>query len=340
MKLKHQVVLVATMAASLSACSGSGALTRANDGFAYENTPALTTWHQPEGTAPITSNQYQIPQGNFQGAVGSNLNIAPPVNILSLIMGTQVATDNQGTTVQFPQAQDLNGVWTATTQWLAHKKIAMTQQGADALQTDWLSWDTGDKTQVRYAISRSDNQLYTVNLIGLMRDGSAVAITPALNQRYSAMMINQATMLYQAQVQKMAQAQAAKMMGNVQMYVANGSNGSPVIMAQAPYEGIWARLPTLLQQMGFTVEDLNQAQGNMSVKYSQPKASFWKEIGQSPVTLPNGKYQILIGDMGNSTSINLAKTNGQPVAKSDLETLASAMAALLQHDNQQGKATQ
>ncbi len=335
MKLKYQVALVAAMAAGLSACSGSGALTQANDGFSYENTPALIAWHQPANSAPIATTQYQIPQGKYQGEIGSKLNIAPPMNILPLIMGVQVAVDKQGTTAQYPQPQDLQGVWTATQQWLQKKEVAVTNQGSNAFQTDWLSWDSSNKTQVRYAISQADQQFYTVTVIGLMRDGTAEVITPALNQRYSAMMINQATMLYQAHVQKEAQVQAAKTMTNVKMYVANGVNGSPVIMASAPYDGIWARLPTVLQQMGFTVEDLNQSQGNMSVKFSQPKSAFWKSLGQAPVTLPNGKYQILIGDLGTTSSINLTTPNGQAVAKADLESLAPAISAVLQRDNQQ-----
>ena len=339
MKLKYQVALVAAMAASLSACSGSGALTQANDGFSYENTAALTAWHQPANTAPIAGTQYQIPQGTYKGVIGSQLNIAPPVNVLPLIMGVQIATDTQGTTAKFPHSQDLNGVWTETQQWLAKKEVAVTKQGNNAFQTDWLSWDSSNKTQVRYAISQSNQQFYTVAVIGLMRDGTAETITPALNQRYSAMMINQATMLYQGQVQKEAQIQAAKMMPNVKMYVANGVNGSPVIMASAPYDGIWARLPTVLQQMGFTIENLNQSQGNMSVKFSQPKAAFWTSLGQSPVTLPNGKYQILIGDLGGTSSINLTTPNGQSVEKSYLETLAPAISAVLQKGNeQQGQA--
>ena len=335
MNFKYKLIFAAVMAASLSACSNT-ALNEANNGFDYLNTPALDTWHVPAGAATFSSNEYTIPQGNITGNIGSKVNILPPQQVLPLIQGMQSITDNQGATLKLPQADQVAQLWAAAEQIFTAKKVAFTRQADNSLQTDWMDWGTKDKTGIRYRLSQSitpEGAYLTASVLGLTNDGKVIPLSTANQDRYSIILLNHVMAQYQANEQKLAAAQAAKLMTNIQIYVGQDRSGLPVIIAQAPYDAVWVRLPGLLNQLGMKVTALNQSQGSITVKYDAPKSAFWTSLGVSPMTLKNQAYQLLVGDLGNRASINITTKAGQLVAKSVLESVSPALSAILTRDN-------
>ena len=335
MNFKYKLIFAAVMAASLSACSNT-ALDEANNGFDYLNTPALGSWNVPAGAKAFSSNEYAIPQGNLPGQVGSKVDILPPQQILPLIQGLQSITDNQGSTLKLPQAGQVPQLWAAAEQLFTAKKVAYTRQADNSLQTDWMDWGTKDKTRIRYRLSQAvspEGAYLSASVLGMTRDGQAVPVSVMSNDRYSIILLNHIMTQYQDNLQKAAAADAAKLMNNVQIYVGQDRSGLPVIVAQAPYDAVWVRLPALLNQLGMKVTALSQSQGSITVKYDAPKPAFWTSLGVSPMTLKNQEYQLLVGDLGNRASINITTKAGQPVAKSVLESVAPALSAMLTRDN-------
>ena len=90
MKLSHQLVVSSLAVFVLSACSGDATQRRqAKDDFDYLNTPPLTEWNNIEGVNPRNYTNYQIPQGEFSGGVGRDVDIRPPQQVLELIPGAR-----------------------------------------------------------------------------------------------------------------------------------------------------------------------------------------------------------------------------------------------------------
>ncbi|MGU3845850.1 outer membrane protein assembly factor BamC, partial [Vibrio diabolicus] len=76
MKLSSQLVLSSLAVFVLTACSGGANQRRqAKDDFEYLNSPNLGEWNVPQGAQPQFYPNYEIPQGNYAGGVGKDVDI-------------------------------------------------------------------------------------------------------------------------------------------------------------------------------------------------------------------------------------------------------------------------
>ncbi|KGK12586.1 outer membrane protein assembly factor BamC, partial [Vibrio navarrensis] len=90
MKFSRQLVLSSLAVLVLTACSSSPTQRRqAKDDFTYLETADLQTWNLPEGATAQFYPNFDIPQGNFSGGIGQEVDIRPPQQILELIPGAR-----------------------------------------------------------------------------------------------------------------------------------------------------------------------------------------------------------------------------------------------------------
>ncbi|HDY7790401.1 TPA: outer membrane protein assembly factor BamC [Vibrio vulnificus] len=339
MKFSRQLVLSSLAVFVLSACSGSATQRRqAKDDFAYLETPPLEQWQLPEGATPQFYPNYNIPQGEFAGGIGKQVDIRPPQQILELIPGARYERSQGEVTLWLIKQEEADEVWQTVKDMLAERQIPIDMQSDTHIETGWVTWRSEDEEMEigsRYAIDRfeaNNRHGFKINLVDWREGTELKPVTLTNKERYNVFMTNLVTSQYDQVKRDEAQRRAQELVKQIPITMGTDRSGFPVIIARTPYNVLWQRLPTILPQMGFTIDERNQSQGTIKAKYASPDDEFWNEIGVKPMDLKSGTYTFLFGDLGNRTSINVTDSSGKPVEEAFLKSMAPVLAAVVKKE--------
>lgn len=339
MKFSRQLVLSSLAVFVLSACSGSATQRRqAKDDFAYLETPPLEQWQLPEGATPQFYPNYNIPQGEFAGGIGKQVDIRPPQQILELIPGARYERSQGEVTLWLIKQEEADEVWQTVKDMLAERQIPIDMQSDTHIETGWVTWRSEDEEMEigsRYAIDRfeaNNRHGFKINLVDWREGTELKPVTLTNKERYNVFMTNLVTSQYDQVKRDEAQRRAQELVKQIPITMGTDRSGFPVIIARTPYNVLWQRLPTILPQMGFTIDERNQSQGTIKAKYASPDDEFWNEIGVKPMELKSGTYTFLFGDLGNRTSINVTDSSGKPVEEAFLKSIAPVLAAVVKKE--------
>ena len=340
MNNKYRLVVTAVMVATLAGCSGGAERRRqANQDFTYLETKPLQSWTLPAGAQSSQVDDYAIPGQAVSGELGAAVDIRPPQQVLALIPGARMSKGREGVTLVLARPEQLSKLWQLTQSLIAEQNIQVRNQTADVIETDWVNWNNEDEdTEIgsRYRIEKSaesGRNSYLISLIEWREDGVEKPVTAINKERYSILMTNLVTVRYDERERELARLRAQQLVKQIPISMGQDRSGLPVIIARAPYNVFWERLPTVLGQLGFTVEGRNRSQGLVEVKFKSPDDAFWAELGTQPIQLDDRAYNLLLGDLGNRTSINVTDSDGKPVTEEALESLAPVMAAAIDRAN-------
>ncbi|MCG2836783.1 outer membrane protein assembly factor BamC [Photobacterium sp. WH77] len=342
MNVNYRLAVTAVMVAALAGCSGSAERRRqANQDFNYLETAPLSSWNSPSGSAATLSNEYAIPSKEYPGAIGRAVDIRPPQQVLALIPGARTVHNSDGTvSLQLVNSAELDELWTLTKRMATERNIALDVNTARTLETGWVNWNNEDEdTEIssRYRISRAsanDQNLYTIKLLDWREAGVEKPVSMVNQERYSILMTNLVMAKYDAYEREKARLRAEELVKQIPITMGQDRSGLPVIIARAPYNVFWERLPSLLQTLGFTVDGRNRSQGTIDVSFRNPDDSFWVDLGIQPLQLENREYKLQLGDLGNRTSITVTDEDGKPITDEALESIAPVLAAVIDKDNQ------
>lgn len=340
MKLSHQLVVSSLAVFVLSACSGSATQRRqAKDDFEYLNTPPLKEWTLTEDATPQFYTNYKIPQGEFEGGIGREVDIRPPQQVLELIPGARAERQQGETTLWLLRENEVDKVWQTALTMLSERDIAIREQTATRVETDWVTWTSEDEDVeigARYEIDRvaaGGRHGFRISLIDWREAGKEMPVTATNKERYNALMTNLVTARYDLDLREEAARKAEELVKQIPITMGSDRSGFPVIIARTPYNVLWQRLPRLLPTMGFTLEERNQSQGTVKAKYAAPDDEFWNDIGVKPIGLKSGTYTFLFGDLGNRTSINVTDASGKPVEEQLLQDMVPVLAAVAERQS-------
>ncbi|EHA1125156.1 outer membrane protein assembly factor BamC [Vibrio navarrensis] len=339
MKFSRQLVLSSLAVLVLTACSSSPTQRRqAKDDFTYLETADLQTWNLPEGATAQFYPNFDIPQGNFSGGIGQEVDIRPPQQILELIPGARYERNQGEITLWLIKQEEAEEVWQTVLNMLAERQIPIETSSETHVETGWLVWKSEDEeTDIgsRYSVDRFEaNNRYgfRISLID-WREGTQIKpVTLTNKERYNVFMTNLVTSQYDQNKRDEAQRKAQELVKQIPITMGSDRSGFPVIIARTPYNVLWQRLPTILPRIGFNIEERNQSQGTLKAKYASPDDEFWNEIGVKPMELKSGTYTFLFGDLGNRTSINVTNSAGKPVEEELLKSLAPVLAAVAKQE--------
>ncbi|EGQ8084825.1 outer membrane protein assembly factor BamC [Vibrio vulnificus] len=339
MKFSRQLVLSSLAVFVLSACSGSATQRRqAKDDFAYLETPPLEQWQLPEGATPQFYPNYNIPQGEFAGGIGKQVDIRPPQQILELIPGARYERNQGEVTLWLIKQEEADEVWQTVKDMLAERQIPIDMQSDTHIETGWVTWRSEDEEMEigsRYAIDRfeaNNRHGFKINLVDWREGTELKPVTVTNKERYNVFMTNLVTSQYDQVKRDEAQRRAQELVKQIPITMGTDRSGFPVIIARTPYNVLWQRLPMILPKMGFTIDERNQSQGTLKAKYASPDDEFWNEIGVKPMELKSGTYTFLFGDLGNRTSINVTDSSGKPVEEAFLTSMAPVLAAVVKKE--------
>ncbi|MCG3732413.1 outer membrane protein assembly factor BamC [Vibrio cincinnatiensis] len=337
MKLSRQLVVGSLAVLVLSACSSSPAQRRqAKNDFTYLETKPFTPWVLPEGATPQYYPNYEIPKGEFVGAVGGEVDIRPPQQILELIPGARSERQDGDSTLWMIRQDEVDTVWQTALSMLQERGVKVRKQTDNYLETDWVNWSSEDEDTTlgsRYEFSRvtANNRFgFRVSLIDWRENGKVVPVSTTNKERYNIFMTNLVTSRYDQYRREEAARRAEELVKQIPITMGADRSGLPVIIARTPYEVLWQRIPTLMPSMGFTIEERNQSQGTIKARYASPDDEFWYRIGVKPMNLRAGTYTFLLGDLGNRTSINVTNSAGRPVEQELLQEMVPVLAAMVQ----------
>ncbi|MGF1739621.1 outer membrane protein assembly factor BamC [Vibrio profundum] len=328
MKFTRQLVIGSLAVLFLGGCTDSPAQRReARGNFDYLTTPALKKWQEPADAKTTTYTKYQIPQGQFPGELGKGVDIRPPQQVLDFIPTAQVERKNGDAILWFYNQDEMNKVWQMVGTVLKEKQVASTDQADSDIRTDWVSFKSKDEPSVvsaRYDIHKqqsADRFGIQFSLIEWRVGNEQSKVPPLDKARYTAKMTNLVTLHYDEVKRAEEEKKARELVKQIPISMGTDRSGLPVIIARVPYGLVWPQLPSTLAEMGFTVEDRNQSQGTIKVKYESPDSDYWKQLGEAPIDLKEGKYIFLFGDLVNRTSINLTTSAGKPVDEAVLKAM-------------------
>ncbi|WP_434356424.1 outer membrane protein assembly factor BamC [Parasalinivibrio latis] len=336
MKLSYRLGLCAIVVAALSACSGGASQRRqAQNDFDYLETPGLEAWHTLPGQEFVVNRAYEIPDVNATGAVGSGVDIRPPQQVLALIPGARADVDERGVTLWLAQPGQMDTLWPIVSKVLKDDSVSVEAVDNNELDTGWYVWSNEDDDSIaaKYRITRLDRgelKGLRVAMTG-WREGNSQSDPQAIyRDRYTALMTNLITAGYDDQMRENARLEALKLVKQIPISMGKDRGGLPVIIARAPYEVFWERLPDVLGQLGFTVEDRNRSQGTVEVKYSRPDDEVWEKLGIQPLDMGGKKFTLQLGDLTNRTSVSVADSDGKPLPEETLSAVSRALAAAIE----------
>ncbi|MGL4856444.1 outer membrane protein assembly factor BamC [Plesiomonas sp.] len=336
--LSVKSVLGLSLVMALTACSSDGGRYKreVNGNDSYLNIPASDTLVWPAGvSAPLASNDYLIPAAT-QGAVGKQIDIRPPVQVMPLLNGARTQLDGDtAVAVLESRVYSAASLWGNLLNTLQREKITIAAQTpADmTLTTDWVSWMQGSDSETvraRYQISVK-GEGYNTQLISRLTDlqdstGQSIAVA-ADRSRYSAMMLNRIMMSMDEQSRVQEAARVAGQSGGMPVAAGQDNTGLPVYVVRAGYDSVWARLPDALAKIGFSVDERNRPQGQLTLSYKNIGDEGWKALGATDPELSRSAYKLQVGDLGNRTTVALTDADGKPLSDSTFNALLPAMQA-------------
>lgn len=342
MNLNNRFVISAVVTAMLAGCAGSAEERRqAKQDFNYLETEPLKEWNQPEGTQKEQYPQYVIPSGEFKGGIGRDVDIRPPQQILELIPGARAETQNGDVTLWLVREENLDRVWQTILTVIEERNVPIRTQTDSRIDTDWFTWVSADEEKLLRSRSSIDkvNQGsrygFRVSQIDWEEDGKNVPVTAANKERYNTLMVNLITSAYDQELREEARVLAEELVKQIHISMGQDRSGLPIIIARAPYNVVWQRLPELLPALGLTIEEKNRSQGTMKVKYKAPDDEFWESIGTKPISFERSSYNLQLGDLGNRTSLNITDGTGKPVNEEVLESIVPVLAAVIEQSNKE-----
>jgi outer membrane protein assembly factor BamC len=312
----------------LAGCSSNPAERRqAKDDFSYLEAEPLSPMVLPDGVEYDQYPNYTIPEGDYVGGVGREVDIRPPQQILELIPGARYDQTYGDTTVWLLNADERDRVWETLLQLIEKEQMPVLNESSELIETDWIEWIVPDEEQALYSrhefskIEANGRFGFSAKLIE-WKEGNTVKLASTTNrERYNTFMTNRVTSQYDQNIREAAAKEAEQLVKNIPISMGRDKSGLPVIIARTQYNLFWQRIPTLLPEMGFTLEERNQSQGQVKAKYVSPDSDFWQEVGVAPMSLENSTYTFLLGDLGNRTSINVTDSEGKPITEKWLEEM-------------------
>lgn len=356
---------LAVSVACLAACAEN--VTQPKGDFSYLDQQSQEAFTVPEGlNTPRRNSTFHVPEiiNPDSEFVGSNMNILPPDQVLTLAKGSLLPKGTRKAIIQFesPQADwDIRTqVWSALWQYLKDRDINARfwdKQGG-VLMTDWFTHyfdedpstffgledyfferrgDIEIKTRYYFGLDVDETgrsaQLYA-GMIGYEEsiDGKLVKTEPNQVDRenMTVQFLNGAIEIYDREAQALQRDLARKQYKQIELQFEQRA-GSPLIIAEAPFEVVWGRMENALELANFSVTDRDKSLGTYYVDYDEG-FTFLGLFGRDKVVvegLDEDNYEVQLGDRGEKTTINLFNDKNKPIRPAELKQVFEALQVTL-----------
>ncbi|HGJ5877488.1 MAG TPA: outer membrane protein assembly factor BamC [Arsenophonus sp.] len=300
----------------------------------YLNTPPLKNLTIPEGMSlPLQNGEYNIPPANQNGAVGKALDIRPPIQILSLLSYTQTENNLTASRLFLSNTVENSALWSQINYILQQKAIKIAQNNNEpehSLITDWITWPRGDEdiplqTRQKIQLDSQNNQIVITVTNEGMKQGEESISDPLEIQRYNVLMLNE---LIDSINKLRNSATSSDVQGHyaiIDVQSSSDNSGLPQIIVRAPYDVVWKRLPSVLENIGMQVGDSSRASGAISLTYHGMNDDDWQAVGVDSPSVPKGDYKLQVGDMNNRTSLQFVALKGTTLTQKQNDEMVAVL---------------
>ncbi|GAA5219282.1 outer membrane protein assembly factor BamC [Corallincola platygyrae] len=353
-------VLSLAVITGLAGCTTPQERRTASGDFEYLKVQPSRGLAIPEGLdTPSQNQEFSVADlEKASSAYGRELDIRAPAQILPLVEGSKVATDGGRISIDF-ELQEEGGnvrdeVWRVLWEYFYENGIRARFWDKDGgvLITDWFHSDveispdnsffdtiTFREKEIhirqRYMFAldvtpKGDIAKLSALLLGHEEtiDNRKVAdtLSDLDKRRYTVNLLNGAIGHYEFKKRVVAHEKEQQRFKPITLSVGKDASGLPAFIASAKFERTWSRLALVLSDLGFVIEDRNKSIGTYYVRYSGSQ-SLWESIWGDgiDIDIPKAQYQILLGDLGETTSITLLSIENRPVSEERLAEIYDAL---------------
>ncbi|OAT37428.1 outer membrane protein assembly factor BamC [Proteus myxofaciens] len=335
---KSKVMKIAglSLVVLLAACSSDQRYKRQVSGDeSYLETAGLKNLTVPAGMVlPLQNGEYDIPTPKKNEPVGLALDIRPPTQALSLLSGSRSENNADNSKLLLPNSPENTTLYEQVTAVLTEKGVPIAK--GDAVQkeivTDWVTWSRADEnvpfqTRQRLAIVQSGNVITLVITNEGLRQGDSDVTDPAEISRYNTLLLNEIVDGLNRMRNLSENTATSNLQGIIDVQSGSDSTGLPVIIARAPFDVVWDRLPIALESIGMKMGDRTRSKGSIEVTYKGMSSANWSSLGVDRPTVEEGDYKLQVGDLNNRSSLQFISDKGKPLTQSQNDQMVAAMKA-------------
>lgn len=327
-----------------------------NEDHQYVNAVEGKAMAIPQGLEkPQINSDYELPTTALNGAVGEQLDVRSPVQLLALASGSRLDDNNRTSMLWFDQTEVVKDLskftWDAIKGYLKGLNAdgSTFDEQEKTVITDWIhhvdessfwSWGASDvKTSYRYKMTlqmkpHGKTGAVTTTLIGHQLNGQDVAVSsiaPIDKIQAEVGFLNE--FVYHFQILQELRMDKTERTGStvITLDTTQNDEGQQAFHSSKGLDTVWAEFRVLLEGVGIKVDDVDRGLRKLFISYKAQKPGFWDSLWGDEafpeLDLPDGEYMVRVkeGKKRGESLITLYDKDDQPLPASQYLALESVL---------------
>jgi outer membrane protein assembly factor BamC len=287
--------------------------------------------------------------------MGSEVKLSAPVQILAVLDNVRV--DNQANNPAVFIIEKSEFIWESLLDLFSNSEseLELVDKEQWLIQTDWLAvdergiWlglagsDEIDDFRAKFQIKITDGVLRDEQRLVVKRiaaekfddDSETWQPVPSFWQD-SAEMLNLLISNYDKLAVERDKRNRASMIAGFQVQLAQDEDDAAALVTDASLEHVWEKLPNVLKELDFEVNDRDRRLMTYFVQYKFEEPGFFASLFNSekePLPLESGDYQVTLRQLGERTAIVFRDGQGAPLNSTTMVKLYPALSRLFGSDS-------
>ncbi len=323
-----------------------------NEDHQYVNAVERGEVRLPEGAIrPTGDDAFKLPQERPSGDIGEALNIQSPLQLLALASGSRLDDKNKVSKIWFDKTAVIEDLpkftFDALQSYLKSNKVVDSNidEQKKSVQTGWITdvregsfWSWGDdssSTSYKFLTAQQDRAngfvtIVNVKLTGHQRNGKDVPLsTMTKNEvnRAETTFLNDYIYHYQLVQEVLMKKASIARKSDFTLTVGANEQGQQVFHSAKAIDTVWVHFRTLVESLGFTVDDFDRSGKKLFVTYVEQEQGFWDSIWGDDVvqlSLPPAQYVLKVTTKDKQSAVTFYDENEQPLSGAQIQSMEAA----------------
>ena len=333
--------LVVAMTSVMVGCTSSDEQV-INEDHQYVNAQERGRLKVPAGFNPVEGDgSFALPEQRVQGDVGESLDLQSPPQLLALASGSRLDDKNHKNKIWFDRTTVVENLPVFTFDAMRNYLSFIDAQAANfndqtkTVDTGWITdvregsiwpWsDAGGSRGLRFETiqkTRAKGMIASVqaNLTGMQINGKDVplsTLTPNDRLRAEIEFMNGFIYYFQLSQEKLMKDAKIARVYDMTLKTGTDKNGAVVLRSEKNADVVWTSFRSLLEELGFTIEDVDRSSRKLFVSYNEEEKGFWRSLWDDDkaveVNLAPGKYVVRVTSEQTKSAITWYDVNEQPM---------------------------
>lgn len=346
---KRAIVIAATTV--LGACSSSDEQQVIDEDHQYVNTQEQGPLVLPQDSLPVKlGDEFLLPEHQSKGQIGESLDLQSPPQLLALASGSRLDKSGIKNKIWFDRTtvvEDLpEFAFDALKGYLRQERAEDTKlnEGSKTSDTGWITdtiegsfwpWADGDKsTSLRFdtKLAHTENGAVATmeaNLTGMRVNGKDVPLSSMTGKdklRAEVQFMNGYIYYFQLAQEKLLKTQEVAKVYEMSLRVSNNGDGQSVLRSDKNADLVWVHFRTLLEEVGFEVEDVDRSARKLFVRLGEKELGFWDSLWSSneseyKLNIPIGRYMVRVTTASTKSVITFYDEYNEPLSDAQYQAI-------------------